>query len=248
MGKTELDGAIGSLEALGRTIDNWVLVCAIVVAIFLAAEVIFSVAHWQNEVRVRPLRIAQAQLHADELAQLNNETARLRAQAATVSDALLATQRSVRLNAVVAGLNRTTTELTALRNGASPELVSEAARSFGIIPKLKSFSDTQFDALVTSNGVELEVFSRSLISALKAAYWVAIDRSDASTPKSDGDGIIALVTIHVDIEKAPKLWEVAEALASALTAEGIEARATSMPTPENSSANAIHILIGPKAQ
>ena len=56
MGKEEVEVAIRGLESWGRTVDNWVLICAAFVAIFLAAEVIFSVAHWRNENKLRPLR------------------------------------------------------------------------------------------------------------------------------------------------------------------------------------------------
>ena len=45
MGKEEVEAAINALEAWGRTIDLWVMICAIGVAIFLLGEVIFSVAH-----------------------------------------------------------------------------------------------------------------------------------------------------------------------------------------------------------
>jgi len=81
MGKDEVEVAIRALEGWSRTIDNWVLICAAGVAIFLAAEVVFSVVHWRNENRLRPLRVTQAQLHADELVRLNNDTARLSAEA-----------------------------------------------------------------------------------------------------------------------------------------------------------------------
>jgi hypothetical protein len=45
MGKEEIEAAISALEVWGRTVDNWVLICAAGVAIFLAAEVVFSVSH-----------------------------------------------------------------------------------------------------------------------------------------------------------------------------------------------------------
>jgi hypothetical protein len=49
MSKEEVESAITALEALGRTEDNWVLIGAIGVALFIAVEVVFSVAHWRNE-------------------------------------------------------------------------------------------------------------------------------------------------------------------------------------------------------
>jgi hypothetical protein len=50
MGKAEVEAAIKVLEDLGRTVDNWVLICAAGVAIFLAAEVVFSVIHWRSSI------------------------------------------------------------------------------------------------------------------------------------------------------------------------------------------------------
>ncbi len=35
MGRTEVEAAINALEAWGRTIDFWIMVCAIGVAVFL---------------------------------------------------------------------------------------------------------------------------------------------------------------------------------------------------------------------
>jgi hypothetical protein len=88
MSKDEVDSAITALEAWGRFEDNWVLICAAGVALFLALEVIFSVAHWRNERTLRPLRAEQSRLHATELAELGRtaeeakkETARLSAEA-----------------------------------------------------------------------------------------------------------------------------------------------------------------------
>jgi hypothetical protein len=52
----------------------------------------------------------------------------------------------------------------------------------------------------------------------------------------------------VDESKISELWEAAQALASALQAEGIEALAERTSIPENSNANVIHILIHPKVQ
>jgi hypothetical protein len=83
--KEEVDAAIAALESWGRSVDTWVLICAAVVAIFLAAEAAFGVAHWLNERQLRPLRAEQARLHELEIvglnkqiAELNNETARLK--------------------------------------------------------------------------------------------------------------------------------------------------------------------------
>jgi len=80
MDKAGVEAAINTLESWGRTIDNWVLIFAALVAICLTVEVVFSVAHWLNERQLRPLRTQLSQFNAKEIAELNNETARLRKQ------------------------------------------------------------------------------------------------------------------------------------------------------------------------
>jgi hypothetical protein len=82
MDKVGIEAAINVLESWGRTIDNWVLIFAGLVAICLTVEVVFSVAHWLNEKQLRPLRAQLSQLNAKEIAELNNETAKLRQQLA----------------------------------------------------------------------------------------------------------------------------------------------------------------------
>jgi hypothetical protein len=95
MGKEEVEAAIDALEAWGRTIDLWVMICAIGVAIFLSGEVFFSVAHWLNDRNLVPLRAEQSRLHEVELAQLGaaaanaaKETARLSVEAETAKGAI----------------------------------------------------------------------------------------------------------------------------------------------------------------
>lgn len=75
MGKEEVEAAIGALETWGRTIDFWVMICAIGVAIFLSGEVVLGVAHWLNDRNLAPLRVLQSQIHANELEQLAKDTA-----------------------------------------------------------------------------------------------------------------------------------------------------------------------------
>jgi len=77
MGKVTVDAAIGALETWGRSLDTWILVFAVFVAVSLAAEAVVSVMHWQNENKLRPLRAEQSRIHEEELARLNNETAKL---------------------------------------------------------------------------------------------------------------------------------------------------------------------------
>jgi hypothetical protein len=80
MTTADVDAAIASFETWGRTVDNWVLICAAIVAIFLTAEVVFSVLHWRNENRLRPLRVQQAQFHETELGNLRKVAAEANAR------------------------------------------------------------------------------------------------------------------------------------------------------------------------
>lgn len=75
MNKAEVEAAIAALESWGRTVDNWVLGCAVAVALALALEAFFSITHWLNDKKLRPFR--------EQLAHLNSaETEVLRATAA----------------------------------------------------------------------------------------------------------------------------------------------------------------------
>ncbi len=103
MSKEELEAAIGALEFWGRWIDNIVLICAVGVAWSLAVEVIFSVAHWRNENKLRPLRIAQVQLHENELATLRNDTARLSSAAETAKLENVRLQSAMQPRVIVSG-------------------------------------------------------------------------------------------------------------------------------------------------
>jgi hypothetical protein len=88
MGKAEIEAAIANLEAWGRTVDNWVLICAAVVALSLTAEVVFSVMHWRNENRLRPIRTAQSQLHETELVTLQKDVETARQKNLELEDAV----------------------------------------------------------------------------------------------------------------------------------------------------------------
>jgi hypothetical protein len=168
---------------------------------------------------------------SERIAQLNNETARLR-------DSLIST-------AIANRANLTSAEVMALALGAvTPEKISEAAKPFQIISKVKPFAGKQFDAVATSSDLELGALLLSLRHALKAAGWIEVV-SDGGAEQSSVGGP-ALVSIHVDASK-PELWTAAQALATALNAVGIEALANQTSTPDASNANAIHIRVGPKA-
>jgi hypothetical protein len=86
MREKEVETSIGALEAWGRTIDFWVLICAVGVAILLFGQVVFSVARWLNDKKLTPLRAEQSRLHEVELAQLRVVAADAQKDAATANE------------------------------------------------------------------------------------------------------------------------------------------------------------------
>lgn len=90
--------------------------------------------------------------------------------------------------------------------------------------------------------------SRARRRALISAGWIEVDRSDiGATPREQSSvGGPGLVEIHVDASKDPELLNAAEALASALNAEGIAATVNPKTETDTANTNVIDILIGPK--
>ena len=233
-------------------IENWGPVFAnVLIALGVFGEIHFAgrVSKSEEELRRKSdEKVAEANARA---AEAQRETAQLRAHNALIADALVATAQAGRDNALAAAAIRTTTEQLALVQGlVAPEKMSEAARSLLIIPKITPFAGKQFDAVVTSKDIELRTLLGSLKAALKTAGWIEVETNSSTIHREQQSsaGGSALVMIQVDPSKISELWEAAVALTSALNADGIEAIANQTPAPENSTANAIHILIGPKTQ
>lgn len=88
MTKEEVDAAIVTLENWGRSVDTWVLICAVFVALFLAAEAALGVAHWLNEKQLRPLRESQAVFREKELVALGKAADEAKERAAKAELAL----------------------------------------------------------------------------------------------------------------------------------------------------------------
>jgi hypothetical protein len=180
-----------------------------------------------------------------KIAELNNETARLRAHEEVVNDALLANAKAARESALASQQNLVTAERLAFSQGLrTKEQMSEAAKVLDIASKV-SFPGTQFDAVASS--WNLVSFLRSLNAALITAGWIKVVRSDPV--ESHGEPSTAdspvLVTINFDSTNS-LLLGAAEALASALNAEGISAVANQKPESDAANASVIHILIGLK--
>src|SRR3569833_1350185 len=70
MGTEALGATISALELWSRTLNNWMLICAAGVAIFLVAEATLLISHWLNQNRLSLLRAQQASFYAEELVKL----------------------------------------------------------------------------------------------------------------------------------------------------------------------------------
>jgi hypothetical protein len=184
-----------------------------------------------------------------ELARLNNETARLSKEAenarALIADADARAAEANRSVALANTSNLATAEILALTMGLrSPEAIGEVAKPFLIILKVKPFAGKQFNAVVTSRDLNRVAFLNSLRNALKEAGWIEVGvREQSSADHASVRG----VRIDVDGSKDSTLLDAADALASALSAEGIAATANQTPETDAANANVIHILVGPKA-
>jgi hypothetical protein len=186
-----------------------------------------------------------------KIADLNKETAQLRTQNALTVDSLLAAVRAGRHNALATEANRSTTEAMAVAQGfMMREATTEATRSLYIGSKVTPFASKKFDAVVTSTAIDIGALLGALRNALKNAGWIEIERSDPTAGVGlllmDKGGGPALVRIDVDASKDSELLDAANALASALNAEGIAATVNPTTEAETNDANVIHILIGPK--
>ena len=240
MGKEEVEAAIAAVEKTVRTIDTWILWCTLLVALGVAGELALGIAHWIKDRELRPFRVLQSQLHEKELLELT-------LKAALLVDAQKAATQAGRSNAVSTQLQASWTQQMALKLGMiKPSEMDQATRSFQIIEKVAPFVGTRFDVVPTSGDIGVETFLRALRSSLNAAGWTELNRLDPIPQQSSGAGGSVLVTINVLVNKDSKPLDAATALASALKAEDIAAEVNTEPTTDASSANVIHILVGPK--
>jgi hypothetical protein len=236
MGEVELAEATWWAWLWGQ-IEHWAFLAVIVALAIEFAALKFGTTHKERIEAAKDIKIAE----------LNNETARLRAQNSLTFDSLLANIHTGRSNALGFEANRSTTEAIAVAQGlATRASTTEATRSLYIVQKVAPFAGKQFDAVVLSTAINLGALLTSLEAALKKAGWIEIERDDPTAGvgllSMDGTGGPALVRINVD---ASQDLDAAEALASALNDEGIAAT-VNPKTESDTDTNVIHILVGPK--
>jgi hypothetical protein len=232
---------------LGLSLHAWEDIMALSLAVAAIAATIVGVSTYA----VVQLQRHEARESAEKNAFLNNETAKLHAQNALTSDALLTNAHAGKSNAITGLATQTIAERIALAQGlVDPKSISEAGRSLSIIPKVTSFAGKKFDAVVTSIDIELGTLLIALKNALTIAGWIEIARSDPTA----GVGILsmdrasgpALVRIEVGASEDPALLDAAKSLASALNEEGIAATVSPKAESDPANASVIHILVGAK--
>jgi hypothetical protein len=183
-----------------------------------------------------------------KIADLNNETARLREKGALTVDAVLANAQATQANALASQF------LLALSQQLA-QLMTPEMRMPGflnieqydrIVSKVKPFAGKQFDQEVDITSKELERvgLAGGIGAALKKAGWIEVARHE---PSSVDLASVRGVKINVDASKDSELLGAAETLASALNAEGIAATVNPRAETDAIKANVIHILVGPKS-
>jgi hypothetical protein len=147
-------------------------------------------------------------------------------------------------------LQRAAAAQLALDRLRAPRTLTLAQRE-RIASKLKLLPKMQYDLALT-NLPEAAEFSLMVEKTLGMAGWTEIDWNggDIVSRRSSGPttGFVTAtgVVIQMHKEQVPTFWPEAVALAEALNAEGIEAKAEPGVGPPNTNSNAIHILIGEK--
>ena len=122
-----------------------------------------------------------------------------------------------------------------------------------IADKLATFGRKQFDVALLPGDPDASALMPMIEGALAQARWDEIDWADGSAINFQrvGQRSAGLVTVdglivQIHAEHAAELWEPASALAAALTAEGVPAKAEPGSGTPNTNPRAIHILIGKK--
>lgn len=112
--------------------------------------------------------------------------------------------------------------------------------------KIKPFAGTKFDLYVSTGSSEPVALMNTIEGTLRSAGWV-MEKPSTPILFADKAGVAALSGLLVQIarERSADFLKAATALASALRAEGIEARAeANLDTGNNH--DAIHVMIGSK--
>jgi hypothetical protein len=222
-------------SGLLTSIENWAF---LVVVVALAIEFVagrFAAPFKEKLEGAKDLKIAE----------LNNETAGLRAREPLVIDALKSARD------VTTALGVTTNFLMTLSQElirvANPGIMIPGALSIEqnaqIVSSTKHFAGTLFDAEIDiiSSDAERVMLAGAIIAVLGEAGWVKVSRTEPQQSRDNAQGI--LVTSN-----DTGLLDAARALASALNAAGIDAVVNPEIETDTTTIKMIRILVGPKAR
>jgi hypothetical protein len=212
-----------ALQASLNTLDIWLIVFGLLVAIGAVGGSVAGYLHWRRSGQL------QTVLEAENLAQ-QQEIAKANATAAQ------AQQRAA----------EATLELARMK--APRTLTAEP-----IVSMIKPFAGTPFDVGLVQGDAEAADFMLVLEGVLKAAGWREVDWVGGDIVMTrEGKPVAGLVTtrniaVAVHPEKASTFGNAAAALGDALNAQGIVTRSgTTDAGFINKNADAVHILIGRK--
>ena len=179
----------------------------------------------------------------EKIAEANERAAEANQKASEAELQLARVGISLRKTALATTSNLATSEIFALSMGfRAREDVGEVGKPFLIIEGLKLFAGKRFDAAATCEDISREALLNSLRHALVGAGWIEVGvRQQSSADHASIRGI----RIDADGSKDPTLSDAANALASALNSEGVEATANQTPETDPANANVVHILVGP---
>jgi hypothetical protein len=212
-----------ALQAALNTLDVWLIVFGVLVAIGAVGRSVAGYLHWRKSGEL------QTVLEAENLAQ-QQEIAKANATAAQ------AQQRAAEANLELARMKAPRT-----------------LRAEPVVSILKPFAGTSFDVGLVQGDAEAADFMLVLEGVLKAAGWREVDWAGGDIVMTrEGSPTAGLVTtrnvaVGVHPARALTLGNAAAALADALNAQGIVARrGTTDAGFINKNADAVHILIGRK--
>jgi hypothetical protein len=226
MEKDALEVAIAALESSIRTIDFWVLAFAVVVALSLTFEAVFSVAHWLQDKKLPPLRAELARIHAKESLKLEGDVADAKVRAANAE--------------------------LALEKFKAPRTLSIALQS-KITEQMKAFAGTVVTFGVFQDPEALSLLDQ-VSETLTSAGWVEQEwKSGGDIVLTRGGGhpiagytFVSGLYIQADNTHAADFGPVVQKLAGLLSSEGIPVHAEVGHMAPNTNNDAIKILIGQK--
>jgi hypothetical protein len=229
-----------ALESALSALDIWLIGFGVLVAIGVVGESVAGYLHWRKGNDLQAIQTGENLTLQRDIARLSR-------------DADIAKGQIAEADARAAEANRKAVEAAvALEKFRTPRSLSPEQQA-SIIKKMRSFAGKSFDIAINNAGPEPLILAEIIEAVLKSAGWTQLnwgnDPGDTFFARSQlpnlgisfGYGIV----IATEESKSSELLSAAQALASALTAEGVAATAQP-PVNRNNNVNAIHIMVGIK--